>query len=330
MGPYEFAHPAWLWLLLLAPLPALWAWWKSRKRTGLRFSSIAPARGAGGSIWLRLRALPVALRTAALVLGILALARPQERDVVRERHVEGIDVMLVLDMSTSMRAQDFEPNRFEAARDVAAGFIETRATDRVGLVVFAAEAFTQAPLTIDYNFLQEMLREVEIGMIDDGTAIGTAIGMAVNRLRTSEVESKVIILLTDGQNNTGEIDPRTAAELAEVMGIRIYTIGVGTRGKAPYVFKGPFGQSYRQLVPVEIDEEMLRAIAERTGGRYFRATDREALREIYNEISTLETSQVEVRTYTSIDEQFAYFLWPAFGLLLLEILLTTTRLRRIP
>ena len=326
----DFAHPEWLWLLILTPLPAAWAWWKSRRRTGMRFSSVSAAKGTGSSLWTQFRGIPVAFRTLALILGVLALARPQERNVVHERNVEGIDVMLVLDMSTSMLAQDFEPNRFQAAREVANDFIENRSTDRVGLIVFAAEAYTQAPLTIDYLFLQEMLAEVEIGMIEDGTAVGTAIGMAVNRLRTSEAESKAVILLTDGQNNAGEIDPRTAAEIAEVLGIRIYSIGVGTRGEAPYVFKGPFGQSYRQLVPVQIDEEMLSAIAEQTGGRYFRATNREGLQNIYREISELETSEIESRTYTSFDEQYPFFLWPALGFLLMEVLLSTTRLRRLP
>lgn len=326
----DFANPEYLWLLILAPAPAAWSWWRSRGRKGMRFSSIAPARAASGGLWVRLRGAPAVLRTAALVFGVLALARPQERNVVHERSVEGIDVMLILDMSTSMRAQDFDPNRFEAARDVAADFVEASSTDRIGLVVFAAEAYTQAPLTFDYDFLQQMLQEVEIGLIEDGTAIGTAIGMAVNRLRSSEAESKAIILLTDGQNNAGEIDPRTAAELAEVMDIRIYTIGVGTRGEAPYTFRGPFGQSYRQMVPVQIDEEMLRDIAETTGGRYFRATNREALREIYREISSLETTEIQTYTFSSYEEKFAFFLWPALGLLLLEVLLATTRLRRIP
>ena len=327
----NFAQPEWLALLGLVPLLAFWEWWRSRrKKSGLQFSTIGPAKGTPKTLSARLRGLPVLLRLGALVLGILALARPQERNVTREKHTEGVDIMLVLDTSTSMRAQDFQPNRFEAARDVAAEFIRSRISDRVGLVVFAAEAYTQAPLTLDYNFLLEMLEEVEMGVIEDGTAIGTAIGMAVNRLRSSEAESKVLILLTDGQNNRGEVDPVTAAEVAEAIGVRIYTIGVGTRGKAPFVVDSPFGGQRRRMVPVEIDEDMLRKVASTTGGGYFRATDKEALRSIYKEISELEKTEIEERVYTDYEEQYAHFLGPAFILILLEVLLSNTLLRRIP
>ena len=281
-------------------------------------------------MWTHLRGFPAWLRLGALTLGILALARPQVRDVIRERSAEGIDIMLVLDTSTSMRAQDFEPNRFEAARDVAAEFIQGRFSDRVGLIVFAAKAYTQAPLTLDYNFLLQMLSEVEVGIIEDGTAIGTALATSVARLEDSEAESKVVILLTDGQNNRGEVDPVTAAEVAETMDVRVYAIGVGADGEAPFIFDHPFAGRQRQMVPVEIDEEMLTSVAERTGGQYFRATDKDALREIYREIGELETSEIEERIYTDIDERYALFLWPAFGLLLLEVLLSTTRLRGFP
>lgn len=270
------------------------------------------------------------LRLGALVLGILALARPQVHDVNRERYAEGVDIILVLDTSTSMRAQDFRPNRFEAAREVASEFIQSRVSDRVGLVVFAAKAFTQTPLTLDYSFLQRMLADVEIGMIEDGTAIGTALAMAVNRLKDSEAESKVVILLTDGQNNRGEIDPVTAASVAEALGVRVYSIGVGTRGEAPFVIDHPFAGRQIQMVPVQIDEDMLQSVATITGGKYYRATDKTALRAIYEEIGELEKTKIEERIYTDVEERYAAFLWPAFLLLLVEVALSATRLRSFP
>jgi len=274
--------------------------------------------------------LPPALRYGALILGILALARPQDHNVVEERFAEGVDIMLVLDTSTSMRAQDFSPNRFEAARDVASDFVLDRTSDRVGLVVFAAKAFTQTPLTLDYDFLLRMLEEIEIGVIEDGTAIGTAVAMAVNRLKESTAESKVIILLTDGQNNRGEIDPVTASDVAKTLDVRIYSIGVGAYGEAPFLFDDPFGGQRRRMVPVEIDEEMLMTVAENTGGKYFRATNKQALRDIYDEIGELEKTKIEERVYTDYQERYTLFLLPAFGLLLLELLLSNTRLRRTP
>jgi Ca-activated chloride channel family protein len=265
-----------------------------------------------------------------LALGIVALARPQETDVIREQYAEGIDIMLVLDTSTSMRAEDFDPNRFEAARAVASEFIDNRVSDRVGLIVFAAKAYTQTPLTLDYNFLQRMLDEVQVGVIEDGTAIGTALAMATNRLKSTEAQSKVIIVLTDGQNNRGEIDPVTAAEVAETMGVRVYSIGVGTRGEAPFVVDHPFTGQSRRMMPVQIDEDMLRTVAQQTGGRYFRATSKEGLRTVYEEIDQLEKTEIEERVYTDRDERYPLFLWPAFGLLCIEVLLSTTVLRRFP
>ena len=327
----QFAQPEWFWLFALVPLVAGWAWWYAfRTRKGMRFSSIDPVHSAPRSLWVRLRELPAVLRIGAVALGVFALARPQERDTIRERYAEGVDIVLVLDTSTSMRAEDFSPNRFEAARDVAAEFIESRTSDRVGLIVFAAKAYTQTPLTLDYNFLLRMLDEVEVGVIEDGTAIGTAIAMGVNRLKNSAAESKVLILLTDGQNNRGEIDPVTASEVAQTMDVRIYSIGVGTHGEAPFPFDDPFGGQRRQMIPVEIDEDMLSSIAKKTGGRYFRATNKETLQSIYVEIGELEKTEIEERFYTDYTERYAIFLWPAFGLLLLELLLSGTRLRRTP
>ena len=327
----EFTQPQWLFLLILVPLLGAWEIWRFLKRSpGMRFSTISSVKAIPSSIWVRIRWLPIVLRMAALTLGVLALARPQDRNTVVERFAEGVDIMLVLDTSTSMRAQDFDPNRFEAAREVASEFIRGRTSDRVGLIVFAAKAYTQAPLTLDYSFLQEMLKEVEVGVIEDGTAIGTALAMAVNRLKETEAKSKIIILLTDGQNNRGEIDPVTAAEVAEAVDVRTYTIGVGAYGEAPFIIDHPFAGRQRRMVPVEIDEDMLREVAEKTGGQYFRATNKDALSEIYNQIGELEKTKVEERIYTDFSERYHEFLWPAFGLLLLEILLSTTRLRRFP
>ena len=325
-----FAQPGLLWLLVLVPLIGGYTWWRGRRKAGLRFSNVASAQAAPKTVWARLYGLPGLLRMAALVLGILALARPQERNVVNERFAEGVDIMMVLDTSTSMRAQDFRPNRFEAARSVGAEFIRGRTSDRVGLIVFAAKAFTQAPLTLDYDFLQQLLGEVEVGVIEDGTAIGTALAMAVNRLKESVAKSKVIILLTDGQNNRGELSPETAAEVAAAIGVRVYTIGVGAKGEAPFIIDHPFAGRQRRMVPVEIDEEMLKAVAENTGGQYFRATNNNALSDIYEEIGELEKTKIEERVYTDYQERYALFLWPAFGLILLEILLGSTRLRRFP
>ncbi|HEX7069316.1 MAG TPA: VWA domain-containing protein [Rhodothermales bacterium] len=327
----EFAQPAWLLLLVLVPLAGAWEVARARRNArGLQFSNVDAAREAPRTVWSRMRHLPSILRLLALVLAIVALARPQERDVVEERFAEGVDIVLVLDTSSSMRAQDFRPNRFEAAREVASEFIDGRQSDRVGLVVFAGKAFTQAPLTLDYRFLQSMLQEVEIGIIEDGTAIGTALAMAVNRLKETEAKSKVVILLTDGQNNRGEIDPVTAAEVAAAMNVRVYTIGVGTHGQAPVVIDHPFTGRQVQMVDVDIDEDMLRSVASKTGGQYFRATDKEKLREIYAQIAELEKTKIEELSYTSYKERYALFLWPALGLLLAELLLVNTRLRRFP
>lgn len=325
-----FAHPDWLWLLALVPLVGIGEWWRMRQRTGLRFSNVRLADAIPATWTQRLRWLPTVLRMGVLALGILALARPQVENVIRERYAEGIDIMLVLDTSTSMRAEDFDPNRFEAARDVAGEFIDNRVSDRVGLIVFAAKAYTQTPLTLDYSFLQQMLDEVQVGVIEDGTAIGTALAMATNRLKNTEAESKVIILLTDGQNNRGEIDPATAAEVAATMGVRVYAIGVGTQGEAPFVVDHPFTGQRRQMMPVQIDEEMLRTVATKTGGRYFRATSKDGLRTVYDEIDQLEKTEIEQRVYTDREERYPLFLWPAFGLLCLEVLLSTTVLRRFP
>lgn len=322
-----FAHP--LWLLALVAVPALaWRAWRSGARPGLRYSVADDAAAVGASGWARWRALPEGLALAALALAIVGMARPQERDATVERTTEGIDIVMALDVSTSMTAEDFVPNRFEAAKAVAAEFVRGRESDRIGLVVFAAQAYTQAPLTIDYPFLLTMLREVRMGLIEDGTAIGTAIATATARLRDSDAASKVVILLTDGQNNRGQIDPQTAAEAAAALGVKVYAIGVGGEGGR---VRGRFPFGGTQLGPApEVDESALRAVAEATGGRYFRATDAAALRQIYDAISELERTEIEETVLLDVEELYPWALWPALACLVLSIALSTTRLREVP
>ena len=244
---------------------------------------------------------------------------------------EGIDIIMAIDLSRSMLAEDFKPkNRVQAAKQVAADFIKGRKNDRIGLVVFAAKSFTQCPLTIDYGILLNFLEEIEVGLIEDGTAIGMGLANCVNRFRHSKAKSKVVILLTDGVNNRGELDPITAAGLAKALDVRVYTIGVGKRGDALYPVDDPFfGKRYVRM-PVQIDEAVLRRIAEITGARYFRATDENSLAEIYNEIDQLEKTKIEIKEYTRYKELFVRFLLAAFGLLLIEIVLAHTKFRKIP
>ena len=322
-----FASP--LWLLLLAAVPALVVWARrgGAARPGVRFSAAGDAAGLPVAGWARLGWLPGALRLAALGLGTVALARPQIRDASVSRSTEGIDIVLALDASTSMTAEDFAPNRFEAAKSVAADFIRGRTSDRIGLIVFAAQAYTQAPLTLDYPFLLEMLRQVRMGAIEDGTAIGTAIATSAARLRDSDAASKVVILLTDGQSNRGQIDPETAAEAAQALGVRVYAIGVGSDGGR--IPSGPFGGFLGQPT-ADIDEATLRQVAETTGGRYFRATDVEALRSIYAAIGDLEQTRIEETVLLDVEELYTVALWPALLCLVAAFALSNTRLRRVP
>jgi Ca-activated chloride channel family protein len=263
-------------------------------------------------------------------LVTLALARPQSGLSGEEVQTEGIEIVLVLDISSSMLAEDIEPNRVSAAKAVASDFVQKRLNDRIGLVVFAGKAYTQCPLTIDYGVLIDLFDSVDVGIIEDGTAIGMGLGVAVNRLRDGQAKSKVIILLTDGKNNRGEIDPKTAAELAQAYDIKIYTIGAGTKGVARYPVDDPlFGRRYTQ-VEVDIDETMLKEIADQTGGRYFRATDRDSLEAIYGEIDQLERTEIELVQYTRYSELYHFPLGIAVLLFALEITLANTRFRKIP
>ncbi|MFW5973198.1 MAG: vWA domain-containing protein [Bacteroidota bacterium] len=323
-----FAHPEWLWLLAILPLLGWWEWRQLRAGgPALRYSSFRLLHAASPTWRVRLRWVPRALRSGMLALAIFALARPQVQNEVVERSTQGIDIMIVLDTSTSMRAQDFPPNRFEAARDVAADFIRSRNSDRLGLIVFAGKAFTQVPLTTDYSFLLRMMDELEIGVVEDGTAIGNALATAVNGLKNSDAESKIVILLTDGQNNRGEIDPGTAAELARAMAIRIYAVGVGSTDPT-----GEPGTTFDETASgaLNIDEESLREMAVNTDGQYFLASNRSALREVYREIDTLEKTDIEEVRYTDFGERYVVFLWPAVALLLLEVVLSFSVLRIWP
>lgn len=327
----QFASPYLLWLLLLlAPLVAHYVWQTLRGGAAIRISSIEGVAHAPKSVRYYLRHVPFVLRTTALALLVVALARPQDVERLSHTNTEGIDIMLSIDVSGSMLARDFKPDRITAAKEVAGQFVADRYGDRIGLVVFAGEAFTQSPLTTDQSTLQTLLARIRSGLIEDGTAIGNGLATAINRLRESDAKSKVIILLTDGVNNRGEIAPLTAAEIARAQGIRVYTIGVGTRGTAPYPTVNMFGELTFTPQKVEIDEKVLRQIASQTGGEYFRATDKTKLKEIYDEINQLEKSKVEVSERIAYHELFLVWLLWALALLAAEFLLRTLVLKRIP
>ena len=326
---WTLASPAWL--LLLLALPLVWWWARRRRRPALVLPALARA-GALPRTWReRLRWAPDALRGLAFVGIVLALARPQELAAGRPLTTSGVDIVLALDASGSMKAEDFQPrNRLEVAKQAAFDFVAERANDRIGLVTFAGQAVTQAPLTLDHQAVGNAIRRIEIGGLSEGTAIGTALATAVNRLRVSEARSKVVILLTDGVNNAGQIDPLTAAETARAIGVRVYTIGVGTTGEAPYLIDDPrLGRRYVRVV-VRIDEEILREIASRTGGRYFRATDPEALSEVYAAIDRLERSPLSGRRPVVRIDRYAWLLAVTLGLVVAEGALRGTLFRRLP
>ena len=327
----RFANPYLLWLLtLIVPMVALYIYRTLQGGATIRISSVEGVKKAPRTLRYWLRHAPFVLRMAAFALLIVALARPQGIEEQSRTNAEGIDIMLSIDISGSMLARDFQPNRLEAAKEVASSFISDRVGDRIGVAVFAGESFTQSPLTTDKSTLQTMLARVRSGVIEDGTAIGNGLATAINRLRESEAKSKVVILLTDGVNNRGEIAPLMAANIAADMGIKVYTIGVGTRGKAPYPAVDMFGNMVFQMMDVEIDEQTLEQIAQTTGGRYFRATDRDKLKSIYDEINSLEKSKVEITDLTIYHERFLPLLLLAIGLLVAELLLEKVVLKRIP
>lgn len=325
-----FAYPWVLFFLVLIPLMLLWYWFRGkRKEPSINYSSLKIFSSIPPNMRERLRHLPFILRCIALGLLIVALARPQSFSSGENIYTEGIDIAMVLDISGSMLAEDFKPNRLEAAKNVIDEFIQGRSSDRIGLVIFSRDAFTQCPLTIDYSVLRNLLKDIKSGMIEDGTAIGNAIANGVNRLKDSDAKSKVIILLTDGINNVGEVNPISAAQIAKTFDIRIYAIGVGTRGEAPYPVQTPFGLKY-QMVPVEIDEAALKEIASSTDGKYFRATNNKTLSQIYLEIDKLEKTRVEVTSYRSAKEFFYSWLFGGLVILFLEFGLSRTVFRRLP
>ncbi|MEG1645352.1 MAG: VWA domain-containing protein [Alistipes sp.] len=327
-----FASPHWLWLLLvLLPMVAYYIYRSLQGGATIQISSVAGVLHAPRTWRYYFRHLPFVLRCLAMALLIVALARPRSTEYSTLSNAEGIDIIMVLDVSGSMLARDFEPDRMGAAKQMAGEFIADRYGDRIGLVAFAAEAYTPCPLTTDQGTLQTLLSRIRSGVIDDsGTAIGNGLATAINRLRESQAKSKVIILLTDGDNNCGQIAPITAAEIAKEQGIKVYTIGVGSRGMAPYPVQDIFGNVTFQPFKVEFNEDILREMAHLSGGEYFRATDNDKLRAIYERINQLEKSKVEISEFTSYTEEFLPWAVAGLLLLLLEFLFRTLLLKRLP
>ena len=325
-----FEYPSLLWLLLVpALLLGLYIYRELSGRTPhMRVSSAAPWKQGGSSVLGVLRHLPAALRTVALVMIVIAIARPRSSSEVEKIDTEGIDIILAMDVSTSMLARDFNPDRISAAKDIAIEFIAQRPSDRMGIVVFAGESYTQCPLTTDRATLINLMKEVQTDLIADGTAIGNGLATAVARMKDSDAKSRVVILLTDGVNNSGEIAPETAAEIAKTYGVRVYTIGVGANGTAPYPVMTPWGVQLQQM-QVEIDETLLKNIAQATGGRYFRATDNTKLSEIYSEINTMEKARTTIDSFPVYKELYGRFAVVALICLLLELLIRLL-IRRLP
>ncbi|MBR5131285.1 MAG: VWA domain-containing protein [Alistipes sp.] len=324
-----FQNPEILWLLVLVPLLVAYYIWVGRQRATLLVSTLGSGR-APRTLRYWLRHLPQALRLISLSLFIVALARPVEQHAQSETTIEGIDIVLAMDISGSMLAQDFKPNRIESSKKMASEFVADRHGDRLSIVAFAGEAFTQCPLTSDRSAVQTSLARLRSGIIDDGTAIGNGLATAINRLRESSSKSKVVVLLTDGVNNSGSMSPLMAADIAKNMGIKVYTIGVGRRGQAPTPVMDAFGNVGLAMMNVEIDEELLREISSLTGGKYFRAENAEALTKIYDEIDQMEKSKVEINDYISYEE--LYLGWLVWGLILLiaELLISRVVLNRLP
>lgn len=327
-----FANKEMLWLLLIVPVIAAWYIWKNKSYNAeLKISSLNAFEGIKKSFKHYLRHSLIVLRLLAIALLIIVLARPQSRSSWKDVKTEGIDIVMALDISGSMLSKDFKPNRLEAAKEVAQDFIDSRPNDRIGLVIFSGESFTQCPLTTDHAVIKNLFMGIHTGMIKDGTAIGNGLATAVSRVKDSNAKSKVVILLTDGVNNQGSVAPLTAAEIAKAFGVRVYTIGVGTMGKAlAPVAMYPDGSYQYGYVDVELDEKMLGAIADMTGGKYFRATDNDKLKSIYKEIDRLEKTIFEEKNFTNKAEHFLPFAICAGLLLLLEFLLKNIALKSIP
>ncbi len=326
----EFADGFVLYFLLVIPLLIVWYWYRhNRRNADIQLSTTSVFENTPKSFKQYLFHGLFVLRLLAIGLLIIAIARPQTSSQRKDISIEGIDIITTLDVSGSMLAQDLKPDRLEAAKAVALDFVDGRPNDRVGLVIFSGETFTQVPLTTDHAVLKSLFKDVRSGMIEDGTAIGDGLATAVNRLQDSDAISKVIILLTDGVNNAGSIDPLSAAEIAKLFGVRIYTIGVGSMGTAPYPRQTPFGIDYVNM-EVEIDEELLQQVAEMTDGRYFRATSNQSLRDIYDEIDQLEKSKIDVTEFQQKHEEFLILALLAAGLFILELFLRNTIFRTLP
>lgn len=325
-----FLHPEYLWLLLLLiPLIVWYIVRLSKMQASFKLASVNAFKGVKPGLKVYMRHLPFVLRVISIGLIILVIARPQSVNSWEESESQGIDIVLALDVSGSMLSQDLQPDRLQAAKKVASEFVTDRRNDNIGLVVFAGESFTQCPLTTDHTVLLNLLNEIEFGLIDDGTAIGLGLAISVNRLKDSESQSRVVILLTDGTNNRGQIAPLTAAEMARSYGIRVYTVGVGTKGMAPTPVQTPFGVRMQNMA-VDIDEKTLTEIAAMTGGQYFRAQDTEGLRQVYEEIDEMEKYLISVQNVTQRQEKFLMFALAAMALILLELILRRTWLRSIP
>lgn len=326
----SFKNPEYLFLLLLLLPIVFWYIWELRKSdASMQVSAISKLKGYPKTLRMKFRHLPFILRTLAIGLLIVAIARPQSSSNWRTENKEGIDIMMALDISGTMQAEDLRPSRLEAAKNVAIDFIQSRPNDNIGLVVFAAESFTQCPLTSDHSVLINLFNGIRYGLINDGTAIGLGLANAVSRIKDSKAKSKVIILLTDGSNNQGDIAPITAAEIAKTFGIRVYAIGVGSHGTINMPVQTPFGVRYQQ-VESEFDEKNLKDIAEMTGGQYFRATNNAKLRAIYQEIDQLEKTKISVKEFSNKSELYFLFALLAFLLLFAENLLRNTWMRTLP
>lgn len=330
MEKINFANPEYFYLMLILPILGFLYFWKfMRQNPRMTISSGFVIRNIKKSLRIKLRHTPFILLLFGMGLIITALARPQTSSTKKEIQTEGVDIVIALDVSTSMLAEDLKPNRIEAAKKNAVKFIESRINDRIGLVVFSGESFTQCPITIDHSILKGLIDKIKSGMIEDGTAIGMGLATSVARLKDSKSRSKVIVLLTDGINNMGFVSPQTAAEIAKTFNIRVYTIGVGTRGLAPYPFKTQFGTQY-QNVEVQIDEKILKEIASITGGKYFRATNSKSLESIYKEIDELEKTKIDVAYFTKKNEEYLIFGIIGTSLILLSVILRYSLFSKFP
>ena len=334
LSSLSFVQPQWLWLLLLIPLIS-WLKGKIGGTPGVMFSTTKTIAKIGGRRRSRAGDFLTGLLYVALACLILALARPQLGKTITRTQASGVDIMLVIDVSRSMLAEDFtiggqRANRLEAVKRVTEQFIKERPNDRIGIVAFAGRPYLVSPLTLDHDWLIQNLDRTRIGLVEDGTAIGSALASASNRLKDKEAKSKLVVLLTDGDNNAGRVTPLTAAEAAKALGIKVYTIGSGTRGNAPYPFVDPFGRTVYRQIPVEFDEQSLQQIAAMTGGSYFRATDTQSLQRIFEEIDQLEKSRVEVQKVAQYRDLFPWFVLVGTVLLAAETLLGQTVWRRLP